>query len=56
MVDPCVGNGNAHDDLSCVDRSLAESKQALNAIYRKFYASTQYKSDAHAIRLAACCR
>ncbi|WP_175687654.1 lysozyme inhibitor LprI family protein [Burkholderia anthina] len=45
LADPCVGNGNVYDDLSCVDRSLAESKQALNAIYRKIYASTQYKSE-----------
>ncbi|WP_175719496.1 lysozyme inhibitor LprI family protein [Burkholderia anthina] len=43
LADPCVGNGNVYDDLSCVDRSLAQSKQELNAIYRKIHASTQYK-------------
>ncbi|MCA8094912.1 DUF1311 domain-containing protein [Burkholderia anthina] len=44
LADPCAGNANVYDDLSCVDRSLAESKQALNAVYRKIYASTQYKN------------
>ncbi|WP_269509841.1 lysozyme inhibitor LprI family protein [Burkholderia sp. IMCC1007] len=45
LADTCVGNGNVHRDVSCVDRSLAESKQELNAIYRKIYAATQYKNE-----------
>ncbi|WP_260436981.1 lysozyme inhibitor LprI family protein [Burkholderia contaminans] len=44
-AETCAGDGNVHDDLSCVDRALTQSKKDLNLIYRKIYAATQYKNE-----------
>lgn len=40
-----IGSGNVHDDLSCADRALSDSKRDLNAIYQKIYTSTQNKDE-----------
>ncbi|MEK7934531.1 lysozyme inhibitor LprI family protein [Burkholderia contaminans] len=44
-AETCASDGNVHDDLSCVDRALTQSKKDLNLIYRKIYAATQYKNE-----------
>ncbi|MGS0896790.1 lysozyme inhibitor LprI family protein [Burkholderia stagnalis] len=43
-ADSCVKGVNVYDDLSCLDRTLSQSKKELNAIYQKIYASTQHKN------------
>ncbi|WP_081334256.1 lysozyme inhibitor LprI family protein [Burkholderia diffusa] len=45
FAEACVGGGNVYNDLSCADHALAKSKQDLNSIYQKLYASTQYKNE-----------
>jgi uncharacterized protein YecT (DUF1311 family) len=45
FAEACIGGGNVYDDLSCVDRSLQQSKRELNNIYQKIYSSTQYKNE-----------
>ncbi|MBN3726883.1 lysozyme inhibitor LprI family protein [Burkholderia sp. Ac-20379] len=38
-------NGTVYDELMCTNRSLSASKKALNAVYQKIYAATQYKNE-----------
>lgn len=45
FAETCIGGGNVYGDLSCAERDLAKSKRDLNAIYRKIYSSTLYKSE-----------
>ncbi|MBJ9679395.1 lysozyme inhibitor LprI family protein [Burkholderia gladioli] len=45
FAETCTGNGPVYDDLTCTNRSLADAKKNLNAIYQKIYASTQYKAE-----------
>ncbi|MCQ0033333.1 DUF1311 domain-containing protein [Burkholderia glumae] len=40
-----IGGGNVYNDLACTSRDLVASKKELNEIYRKIYASTQYKDE-----------